>query len=108
LDPVYGTRVRAGIPGWDAAKMESTLANLRIPLLVIQSTGFNENLVRYSLKGGDKTAWLELVKRLVQTAVIEIIPGHGHFIMLEAPEQTSELIYSFIEKLNKDRKPGRV
>jgi len=101
LDLQYGIRVRSSFPGWDAAKMESALSNLRVPLLVIQSTGLNENLERYSLKRGDNTSWLDLVKRLVPTARIKIIPSHGHFIMLEAPDRTCELIISFIEKLNK-------
>jgi pimeloyl-ACP methyl ester carboxylesterase len=103
LDPQYCIRVRSGFPGWDAAKMESALSNLKVPLLIIQGTGINENLKRYSLKKGDNTSWLNLVKRLVPTAGIEIIPDRGHFIMLEAPDRTCELIISFAEKLKKRR-----
>ena len=99
FDPHYGIRVRCNISGWDAAKMEPALTKLRVPLLVIQSTGLNNNLERYSLKTGDNTSWTDLVKRLVPAAKIEIITGHGHFIMLEAPDHTCELIISFIEKI---------
>ena len=99
LDPHYAIRVRSNFFSWDAAKMELALSNLRVPLLVIQSTGRNKNLERYSLKVGDSTSWLDLVKKLVPAARIEIIPGHGHFVMLEAPDRTCELINSFIKKL---------
>ncbi len=103
MDPQYAIRVRSNFFSWDAAKMELALSNLRVPLLVIQSTGRNKNLERYSLKVGDSTSWLDLVKRLVPTARIKIIPGHGHFINMEAPDRTCELIISFIEKLKKQR-----
>ena len=79
--------------------METALSSVKIPLLVIQSTGLNKNLERYSLNKGDNTSWTDLVKRLVPEAKIEIIPGHGHFIMLESPIETTQLIISFIEKI---------
>ena len=100
LEPNYGTRVRSGFSGWDATNIEKALSNLKVPLLVIQSTGLDAGLQRYSLKSGDETPWMDLVKRFVPTARIEVIPGHGHFIMLEAPEQTNEFIDSFVKRLN--------
>ena len=100
LDPNYGTWVRSSFAGWDAANIEKALSNLKVPLLVIQSTGLDAGLQRYSLKSGDETPWMDLVKRFVPTARIEVIPGHGHFIMLEAPDQTNEFIDSFIKRLN--------
>jgi pimeloyl-ACP methyl ester carboxylesterase len=101
LDPNYGTRVRSGFSGWDAANIERALSNLKVPLLVIQSTGLDNKLQRYSLRSSDDTPWMSLVKKLVPTARVEVIPGHGHFVMLEAPDQTNELIDSFVKKLKR-------
>ena len=99
LDQNYGTRVGSGFAGWDAANLERALSNLKVPLLVIQSTGLDDKLQYYSLRSSDDTPWLSLVKKLVPTARVEVIPGHGHFVMLEAPDHTNELIDSFVKKL---------
>jgi pimeloyl-ACP methyl ester carboxylesterase len=99
LDPNYGTRVGSAFPGWDAANLERALSQLKVPLLVIQSTELDDKLQRYSLRSSDDTPYLNLVKRLVPTAKVEVIPGRGHFVMLEAPDRTNELIDSFVKKL---------
>jgi len=52
----------------------------------------NENLERVSLQAGDTTPWLELVKRHVLGAQIEIVSDAGHFPMLEAPEAVNQRI----------------
>ena len=93
---------RVGIPlfaslcGWDAAKMESVLAQIRVPLLLLQSTGVNESMERVSLQPGDTTPWLELVKDYVPGAQTGIISDAGHFPMLEAPEAVNQRIASFL------------
>ena len=93
---------RIGIPlfaslcGWDAGKMDSVLAQVRVPLLLLQSTTVNENLERVSLQVGDTTPWLELVKRHVPGAQIEIVSDVGHFPMLEAPEAVNQRVALFL------------
>ena len=101
LNPEFGIGLRSNFAGWDAAKMETALLKLKVPLLLIQSTGINASNERYSLKKGETTSWTDLVKSIVPTALIEIIPGHGHFIMLEDPDGTNELIASFTALLKK-------
>jgi pimeloyl-ACP methyl ester carboxylesterase len=101
MNPEFAISLRSNFAGWDAAKMETALSDLKVPLLLIQSTGLNESLERFSLKKGDTTPYLDLVRRLVPTARIEVLPGHGHFIMLEAPDVTSKLIASFAAQLKK-------
>jgi pimeloyl-ACP methyl ester carboxylesterase len=101
LNPDFGIGLRSNFAGWDAMRMESSLATLKAPLLVIQSTGVNEKGERYSLKEGETTPWLDLVRRLVPSARIEILPGHGHFVMLEAPEETGDLIVNFATQFRK-------
>jgi pimeloyl-ACP methyl ester carboxylesterase len=102
LNPDFGISLRSNFAGWDAAKMEPALSELKVPLFLIQSTGINASNERYSLKKGDTNPWLETVRRLVPSVRIEILPGYGHFNMLEAPDAVSELIASFVVQFRKD------
>ncbi len=54
------------------------------------------NLERVSLLPGDTTPWLELVKRHVLGAQIEIVSDAGHFPMPEAPEAVNQRVAAFL------------
>jgi pimeloyl-ACP methyl ester carboxylesterase len=99
LNPDFGTTLSSNMRGWDAAKMETALSAIKVQFLVIQSTGVNASNERYSLKMGDNIPWFNLVKKLVPQARIETVPGHGHWVMIEAPDRTNELIDSFVAQL---------
>lgn len=81
---------------WDAANMERALAAVKVPLLVIQSTYLNAERKRVALKPGESTPWLDLVRRKVPQARIEIVSGVGHFPQLEAAEQINKLLSELI------------
>jgi pimeloyl-ACP methyl ester carboxylesterase len=81
---------------WDAENMERALAAVKVPLMVIQSTYLNAERKRVSLKDGETTPWLDMVRRQAPQALIEIISGVGHFPQLEAAEQVNELLSGFI------------
>jgi pimeloyl-ACP methyl ester carboxylesterase len=83
---------------WDARNMERTLAGLRARLMVIQSTVLNAARVRVPLERDQSSPWVELVRRLVPAARIEIVPGVGHFPQLEAPDRVNRLIEDFAQK----------
>ncbi|MFC1860538.1 alpha/beta fold hydrolase [Chloroflexota bacterium] len=99
LDPKFGINLLSNAPEWDSAKIEVALSELKVPLLVLQSTGYSANYERISLKKGDTTPWLQLVNKLVPSAKIKIMSGYGHFVMLEAPDAISKLINSFASGL---------
>jgi pimeloyl-ACP methyl ester carboxylesterase len=77
---------------WDARYMDEALAAICVPLLVIQATTLDAERKRVSLKAGETTPWLELVRQHVPHARIEVIPGIGHFAQIEAAEQVNALI----------------
>jgi len=83
---------------WDAGEMDAALAAVRTPLLAIQSTTRDAQLRRSPLKPGDTSPWLELLKKSIPGAKIEIIPGVGHFPQLEAAETVNRLIAGFVQK----------
>jgi pimeloyl-ACP methyl ester carboxylesterase len=77
---------------WDAEKLEAALAAVRAPLMVIQSTWINPERRRASLKAGQTSPWLELLRQRVPGARIEVVPGVGHFTQLEAADTVNRLI----------------
>jgi pimeloyl-ACP methyl ester carboxylesterase len=81
---------------WDAQYMDMALPRVAVPLLVIQSTDVNPERVRVPLQPGASTPWLDLVRRHVPTAQIEIVSDVGHFPMLEAPEVVNRLLGTFV------------
>lgn len=94
LPPEIGTALFPAMVRWDAAHMESALAAVRVPLLVIQTTTLNADRRRVPLKLGETTPWLGLVRARVPGAQIEVLPGLGHFPQIEAPESVNALIES--------------
>ncbi len=80
---------------WEVRTMADALASLRAPLLVIQSTYLNSERKRVRLQPGQTTPWLDLVRRLVPTARIEIVPNAGHFTMMDAPQACNRLLAEF-------------
>jgi pimeloyl-ACP methyl ester carboxylesterase len=78
---------------WDATQLESALAALRAPLMVIQSTWINAERKRLPLKEGQSSPWLDLLR--AKAAKIHVIPGVGHFTQLEAPGRVNQLIAEF-------------
>ena len=81
---------------WGAAHTEQILSRIKVPLLVIQSTYLDPQRKRVPLKAGESSPWLDLVRRTVPGARIEIVPGVGHFPQLEAPEQVNQLLSSLV------------
>lgn len=84
---------------WDAKRMEQALSSVTVPLLVIQSTCLNRDRRRVALKEGETTPWLELVRNRLPRAVIKILPGVGHFSMLETPSVLNGAVEEFVKSL---------
>ena len=76
--------------------MPDALASVRVPLLAIQSTHLNAERKRVRLERGQSSPWLDLVRRRVPTARIEIVPDAWHFTMIDAPEACNRLLAQFI------------
>jgi pimeloyl-ACP methyl ester carboxylesterase len=81
---------------WEARELTAVLASVRVPLLAIQSTHLNSERRRVRLEPGQSTPWLDLVRRCVRGSRIEIVPGAGHFTMIDAPEACNRLLSEFI------------
>jgi pimeloyl-ACP methyl ester carboxylesterase len=91
----FGPVLWPGMTRWDAAKMDAALAAVRAPVLAIQSTTRNADLKRSMLKAGESSPYLDLLRRELKDARIEVVPGVGHFTQLEAAATVNRLISEF-------------
>jgi pimeloyl-ACP methyl ester carboxylesterase len=95
LDPEAGIELIADLSAWDSGRMDSVLDALSVPVLMIQSSGVDENRNRIPLKPGDSTPFVDRVCQRMARVRVEIVPDIGHFTMLEAPQRVTELVAEF-------------
>ncbi len=96
LPAEVGANLFPNMVRWDIEQMPTALAAVRVPLLVIQSTYVNAERQRASMKAGQSTPWLDLVRSKVPGARIEIIPDAGHFPQIENAAEVNRLIEGFL------------
>ncbi len=98
LPEAIGAVLWPSMVDWDARRMTGALGSLRVPLLVIQSTAVSPERGRVPLARGATSPWLELVRRHAPRARIEIVPGVGHFAMLEAPDRVNAALAALLAR----------
>src|SRR6266850_5543359 len=88
----FGPELWPRVSRWDAGQMDAAFDAVRAPVLAIQSTTRDvATLRRAPLKAGDTSPWVDYLRS--RGAKVEIVPGVGHFTMLEAPETVNRLIF---------------
>lgn len=81
---------------WDADELEPELANIRVPVLAIQSTTMGIDRKRRPLEAGETGPFQSLILDRVPGAESETIAGPGHFCMTEAPDAINGRIERFV------------
>jgi len=109
-DPVHKARILAGLEGidgevaamrsratllWDATELNAALDAVRVPVLALQGTYADETGVRRRLREGDSTPYLDRLRAHLAQLEVQIVPGVGHFVMLDAPDLVNESIRRF-------------
>ena len=69
-----------------------------MPLLLLQSTYLNVDLVRVPVQPGDTMPWFDIARRHVPDVHIDIISDVGHFPMLEVPQAVNRSIAAFLSR----------
>ena len=95
LPTAAGRTLLTDLAGWDAREVENALDSIRVPLLAIQSTTLDTARERVSLEPGQSSRWLDLVRAHVPQAIIEMLPGSGHFPQIELADEVTALIADF-------------
>jgi pimeloyl-ACP methyl ester carboxylesterase len=94
----FGPHLWPRVARWDAGSMDAAFDALRAPVLAIQSTTRDlATLRRAPLQAEGTSPWIDYLRS--RGARVEIVPGVGHFTMLEAPETVNRLIEKGVRAL---------
>lgn len=83
---------------WDGDEAQSVMEGVTVPALVMQSTTRGADNVRRTLEPGETGAYETLISRFVKSADIIEMPGFGHFVTYEAPDEVNAAIDGFLDK----------
>ena len=92
LPAEVGAALFPSLARWDAGQMVAALSAVRVPLLAIQSTSMSPERKRSSMRAGQTSSWLDLLRERVPGVRIEILPGLGHFPQVEAADRVNALL----------------
>jgi pimeloyl-ACP methyl ester carboxylesterase len=89
---------------WDAARGEETLRRIAVPTLVLQATHFDSQLKRVPMQAGMSTPFMELVRHLVPQSQAMLIPGSGHFPMIDQPDAVNRHLLDFLTHIQRSHR----
>jgi pimeloyl-ACP methyl ester carboxylesterase len=99
LPPDVGQKMLSDMQRYDVGRLTSSLARLHVPVLVVQATFSNEKRERRTMVAGQMTPYLDMVRGVVASARIEVIPETGHFPQIDESARTNVLIDNFLATL---------
>jgi pimeloyl-ACP methyl ester carboxylesterase len=99
VNPDFREELFLDLVRWDQYNVKDVLKRIMIPALVLQSTFLDADLKRAPIRAGMTTPWMDLVASLVQKSEAKIIPGAGHFPMIEAAPAVNHEIRTFATHL---------
>jgi pimeloyl-ACP methyl ester carboxylesterase len=79
--------------------LTKSLADLRVPVMALQTTYSNEKRKRRAMSKGQTTSYLDMLRARVPSVRIEIIDDIGHFPRIDESGQTNALLDSFLASL---------
>ena len=94
-----GEKMLTDLQRYDTHRLTASLRSLRLPVMAIQTTGSNDKRERVSLKKGQTTPYLDMLRGAVPDVRIEIVEDTGHFPQLDEPVQTNALLDRFLSEL---------
>lgn len=99
MPEAIGASLVAEMVAWDAEYAERAWRAATVPITVIQSTHLNPQRERVPLAPGETTTFLERARKLAPHCEVAVVPGVGHFTMIEAPEAVNRHIESLLDRV---------
>jgi pimeloyl-ACP methyl ester carboxylesterase len=97
-----GEKMLTDMLRYDVGRLSGSLASLRVPVMAVQTTYSNEKRERMTMRAGQTTPYLDMLRGRVPSARIEIIEDTGHFPQLDESARTNRAVDGFLETLTRD------
>jgi pimeloyl-ACP methyl ester carboxylesterase len=94
-----GEKMIIDMQRYDVGRLTTSLADLRVPVMALQTTYSNERRERRSMIKGQTTPYLDMLRARIPSVRIEIIAETGHFPQIDESAQTNALLDSFLAAL---------
>ncbi len=94
-----GVKMMTDMLRYDVGRLTGSLACVRVPVMAIQTTFSNAKRERTTMRKGQTTPYLDMLRAAVPSARVEIIENTGHFPQLDESAQTNALIEGFLASL---------
>jgi pimeloyl-ACP methyl ester carboxylesterase len=97
-----GEKMLTDMVRYDVGHLSRSLAGLGVPVMAVQATYSNEKRERTSMRSGQSTPYLEMLRACIPSVSVEIIENTGHFPQLDESARTNALIDEFLKTLPAD------
>ena len=94
-----GEKMLTDLQRYDVGRFTSALACLRVPVMALQATYSNEKRERTTMRQGQTSPFLDMVRAHIPSVRTEIIADTGHFPQLDEIAQTNAAIDRFLATL---------
>lgn len=94
-----GVKMLTDLLRYDVGRLTGSLACIRVPVMALQTTFSNEKRERTTMRKGQTTRYLDMLRATVPSVRVEIIEDTGHFPQLDESAQTNTLIDGFLATL---------
>jgi pimeloyl-ACP methyl ester carboxylesterase len=94
-----GVKMLTDMLRYDVGRLTGSLGCVRVPVMALQTTFSNERRERTTMRKGQTTRYLEMLRAAVPSIRVEIIEDTGHFPQLDESAQTNAMIDSFLATL---------
>ena len=94
-----GEKMLTDLQRYDEHRLTASLRSIRVPTMAIQTTFSNEKRQRTTMRPGQTTPYLDMVRDAIPSVRIEIIEETGHFPQLDEPARTNAAIAGFLATL---------
>jgi pimeloyl-ACP methyl ester carboxylesterase len=94
-----GEKMLTDLQRYDEHRLTPSLRSLRVPVMAIQTTYSNEKRERVSLRPGQTSPYLDMLKDAVPAVRVAVVADTGHFPQLDEPGQTNALLDDFLAAL---------
>jgi pimeloyl-ACP methyl ester carboxylesterase len=84
---------------YDVGRLATSIADLRVPVMALQTTFTNEWRERRPMSEGQTTPYLDMLRARIPSVHIEIVADTGHFPQIDESAQTNALLDSFLATL---------